>query len=159
MLLRDDDFVSRKINWENKASNIKAMESELNLTEGGFIFIDDNPVERETVKGVCPDVLVPDFPADTAELLSFAESIWADYCRPLKVLSEDLNKTKMYQNEAKRKQEMSESLNLDDYIAKLEMVADIHKMRPEELERVYQLGRKEAEKRLEDVRLWLGTGN
>ena len=27
---------------------------------------------------------------------------------------------------------------------------------PEELERVYQLGRKEAEKRLEDVRLWLG---
>ena len=139
MLLRDDDFVSRKINWENKASNIKAMESELNLTEGGFIFIDDNPVERETVKGVCPDVLVPDFPADTAELLSFAESIWADYCRPLKVLSEDLNKTKMYQNEAKRKQEMSESLNLDDYIAKLEMVADIHKMRPEELERVTQL--------------------
>lgn len=139
MLLRDDDFVSRKINWENKASNIKAMESELNLTEGGFIFIDDNPVERETVKGVCPDVLVPDFPADTAELLSFAEGIWADYCRPLKVLSEDLNKTKMYQNEAKRKQEMSESLNLDDYIAKLEMVADIHKMRPEELERVTQL--------------------
>ena len=139
MLLRDDDFVSRKINWENKASNIKAMESELNLTEGGFIFIDDNPVERETVKGVCPDVLVPDFPADTAELLSFAESIWADYCRPLKVLSEDLNKTKMYQNEAKRKQEMSESLNLDEYIAKLEMVADIHKMRPEELERVTQL--------------------
>ena len=78
MLLRDDDFVSRKINWENKASNIKAMEGELNLTEGGFIFIDDNPVERETVKGVCSDVLVPDFPADTAELLSFAESIWAD---------------------------------------------------------------------------------
>ncbi len=139
MLLRDDDFVSRKINWENKASNIKAMEGELNLTEGGFIFIDDNPVERETVKGVCPDVLVPDFPADTAELLSFAEGIWIDYCRPLKVLSEDLNKTKMYQNEAKRKQEMSESLNLDDYIAKLEMVADIHKMRPEELERVTQL--------------------
>ena len=139
MLLRDEDFVSRKINWENKASNIKAMESELNLTEGGFIFIDDNPVERETVKGVCPDVLVPEFPADTAELLSFAEGIWTDYCRPLKVLSEDLNKTKMYQNEAKRKQEMSESLNLDDYIAKLEMVADIHKMRPEELERVTQL--------------------
>ncbi len=139
MLLRDDDFVSRKINWENKASNIKAMESELNLTEGGFIFIDDNPVERETVKGVCPDVFVPDFPADTAELLGFAEGIWFDYCRPLKVLSEDLNKTKMYQNEAQRKKEMNESLDLDDYIAKLEMVADIHQMRPEELERVTQL--------------------
>ena len=26
---------------------------------------------------------------------------------------------------------------------------------PEELERVYRIGRKEAEKRLEDIRLWL----
>ena len=139
MLLRDDDFVSRKINWENKALNLKAMEGELNLTEGGFIFVDDNPVERETVKGECPDMLVPDFPEDTTELLSFAEDIWFDYCRPLRVLGEDLKKTQMYQNEAKRKQELESSLNLDDYIAKLEMVVDIHRMRDTELERVVQL--------------------
>ena len=139
MLLRDDEFVSRKINWENKADNLKAMEGELNLTEGGFIFIDDNPVERETVKGECLDMLVPDFPTDTTELLGFAEEIWLDYCRPLRVLGEDLKKTQMYQSEAKRKQEMSASLNLDDYIAKLEMVADIHRMRGSELERVVQL--------------------
>lgn len=139
MLLRNDDFVSRKINWENKAINLKEMESELNLTEGGFVFIDDNPVERETVKGECPEMLVSDFPEDTTELLGLAEDIWFDYCRPLRVLGEDLKKTQMYQNEAKRKQEMNESLNLDDYIAKLEMVADIHKMRDSELERVVQL--------------------
>lgn len=139
MLLRDGDFVSRKINWENKAVNLKAIESELNLTEGSFIFIDDNPAERETVKGECPSALVPDFPTDTTELLSFAEDLWFDYCRPLRVLGEDLKKTHMYQNEAKRKQEMSESLNLDDYLSKLEMVADIHRMRPEELGRVAQL--------------------
>lgn len=139
MLLRDGEFVSRKISWENKAVNLKAMGSELNLTEGGFIFIDDNPVERETVKGECPDMLVPDFPADTTNLLEFAEDIWFDYCLPLRVLGEDLKKTQMYQNEAKRKQEMSESLNLDDYIAKLEIVVDIHRMRDSELERVVQL--------------------
>ena len=139
MLLRDDEFVSRKINWENKVLNLKAMEGELNLTEGGFIFIDDNPVERETVQGECPDMLVPAFPEDTTELLSFAEDIWLDYCRPLRVLGEDIKKTQMYQNEAKRKLEMESSLNLDDYIAKLEMVADIHRMRDTELERVVQL--------------------
>lgn len=139
MFLRDEDYVSRKINWENKAVNLKAMESELNLTESGFLFIDDNPVERETVKGECPDMLVPDFPTDTTELLSFAEDIWFDHCRPLRVLGEDFKRTQMYQNEVKRKQEMSESLNLDDYIAKLEMTADIHRMRDSELERVVQL--------------------
>ncbi len=139
MLLRDDDFVSRKINWENKALNLKAMERELNLTEGGFIFVDDNPVERETVKGECPEMLVPDFPTDTTELLSFAEDLWFDYCCPLRVLGEDINKTRMYQNEAKRKQDLSENLDLEDYIARLEIVADIHRMREHELERVTQL--------------------
>ena len=139
MLLRDDDFVSKKINWENKAISLKAMENELNLTEGGFIFVDDNPVERETVKGECPDMLVPEFPDDSTELVKFAEDIWFDYCRPLRVLEEDIKKTQMYQNEAKRKLEQESSLNLDDYIAKLEMVADIHKMRHSELDRVVQL--------------------
>ena len=139
MLLRDDDFVSRKINWENKAVNLKSMEAELNLTEGGFIFIDDNPVERETVKGECTGMLVPDFPTDSTELLSFAEDVWFNYCRPLRVLGEDVNKTKMYQNEAKRKHEQETSLSLDDYIEKLEMVADIHRMRDSERERVVQL--------------------
>lgn len=139
MLLRDEDFVSRKINWENKAANLKAMARELNLTEGSFVFIDDNPVERETVKGECPEVLVPDFPAETTELLPFGEEIWLNDCRPLRILGEDLKKTQMYQNEAKRRQEMNESLNLDDYIAKLEMAADIHRMRSEELERTAQL--------------------
>ena len=139
MLLRDEDFVSRKINWENKAANLKAMARELNLTEGSFVFIDDNPVERETVKGECPEVLVPDFPAETTELLQFGEEIWLNDCRPLRILGEDLKKTQMYQNEAKRRKEMNESLNLDDYIAKLEMAADIHRMRPEELERTAQL--------------------
>lgn len=139
MLLRDNDFVSKKINWENKASNLKAIESELNLTENSFIFIDDNPAEREIVKGICSDTLVLDFPADTTELLDFAENIWFDYCRPLRVLREDLKKTQMYQSEANRKQEMNKSLNLDDYIERLEITVDIHRMRPNELERVTQL--------------------
>ena len=139
MLLKEKDFVSQKINWENKAVNLKAMEEELNITEGGFIFIDDNPVERETVKGECPRVVVPDFPMDTAELLPFAEEVWAEYCMPLRVVSEDLNKTRIYQDEAKRRQEMNQALSLDDYIAKLGMVADIQRMRPDELERAAQL--------------------
>lgn len=139
MLLHNDDFVVRKINWENKSVNLTAMKEELNLTEGSFIFIDDNPAEREIVKGECPEILVPDFPTDTAELLTFAEDLWFDYCRPLRILSEDLKKTRMYQSEIKRKQAISKSLNLDAYIATLEITADIHKMRPTELERVTQL--------------------
>ncbi len=139
MLLRDDDFVSRKINWENKTVNLRAMEMELNLTEGSFIFIDDNPIEREMVMGECPEITVPEFPEESTELLQFAEDIWFDYCRPLRVLGEDINKTQMYQTEVRRKHEFNESLDIDDYIKKLEMVVNIHRLKASELERVVQL--------------------
>lgn len=139
MLLRDEAFVNKKINWDNKVTNLKMMENELNLTEGSFVFIDDNPVERESVKGECSEIYVPDFPTDTTELLPFAENIWFDCCLPLRVLGDDLKKTQMYQSDAKRKEEMRTSLNIDDYIRKLGMVVDIHRMRNTELERVVQL--------------------
>ena len=139
MLLHSTDFVSKKINWKNKSINLKEMEHELNITEAGFIFIDDNPVERETIKGECPEVTVPDFPKDSTELLSFAEDIYFDYCCPLRVLGEDMQKTKMYRSESLRQKEKSVSLNLDDYIARLGISIDIHRMQDEELERVTQL--------------------
>ncbi len=139
MLIRSKDIVEEKINWENKATNLKAIEKDLNLTESSFVFIDDNPIEREVVTGECPDVTVPFFPEDTTTLLMFGEEIWLDYCRPLRVLSEDLKKTIMYQTEAKRSELKNTSLTLDDYIKKLEICLDIHRMTPDETERVVQL--------------------
>ncbi len=139
MLLRNEDFVIRKINWESKAVNLKAMERELNLTEGGFIFIDDNPVERETVKNLCPDVFVPEFPMDSTELITLAETIWFDYCMPLRVIDDDMKKTLMYREEEKRRHDKCGKLSLDDFISELKITVDIHSMRFEELDRVTQL--------------------
>jgi len=139
MLLKEDSFVSKKINWNSKAENLIEVESELNLTEGSFVFIDDNPAERETVKGACPNMLIPDFPTDTTRLKNFAENLYFDYFRPLRVLEEDKEKTSMYQAETKRKQDFTAELSLDEYLGKLELIADIHRMQPEEMDRVVQL--------------------
>ncbi|MCI1268544.1 MAG: HAD-IIIC family phosphatase [Ruminococcus sp.] len=139
MLLRKNSFVSEKINWNDKSSNIKEMETELNLTEGAFVFIDDNPVEREVVSGQCPDVLIPEFPVDTTDLVDMAEKLYINVFKSLSLTDEDKAKTQMYQTEAKRKAIQSSTLDLDDYIKVLEMRADIHLMCDEELERVHQL--------------------
>lgn len=139
MLLHDDDFVSRKINWNNKVDNLLSIVQELNITEEGFIFIDDNPFEREAIKGECQHVTVPEFPDDSTELISFAEDIWFKYCQSLIVGTEDKRRTKMYQIESSRKTELSESLSLDDYIKKLEIVVNIHRMKDTETDRVVQL--------------------
>lgn len=139
MVLRDADFVAEKINWESKANNIAELVQELNITEGGFIFIDDNPVERGEVSAVCTSVLVPEFPSDTTMLSRFAEELWSEYLCPLKVLDTDKNKTAMYRAESQRRTVMHGSSNVSDYLAKLGMIADFHEMRPDEQERVVQL--------------------
>lgn len=139
MLLKWNDFVSKKVNWSNKAQNIKELEKELNLTESSFVFVDDNPIEREMVAGECPEVTVLDFPEDTTQLISFAENFYNRWFRQTRVLAEDAKKTEMYLAEEERKTEMSKALNLKAYISKLEMQADIHPMTEGERERVVQL--------------------
>ena len=68
MELKTHDFVALKINWKNKAENIKELSTNLNLGLDSFVFIDDNPVERQLVKTRLPHVTVPDFPDDPANL-------------------------------------------------------------------------------------------
>lgn len=139
MILKRDDFVSVKINWKGKASNIKAIERELNLSEGSFVFIDDNPMERETVKVGCPDVEVLDFPSDTVGLSKFMERAYREYFQLLHTTDEDADKTQMYQAEAKRHNLEASAIDLNSYIETLEMTADIHMMEIKELGRVHQL--------------------
>lgn len=139
MLLRSECFAAQKINWNDKASNIKELETEMNLTEGSFVFVDDNPVEREIVAGQCPEVLIADFPEDSSELIVLAEKLYCEQFRALALTDEDRQKTKMYQTEAKRKAMQSSSLDLNEYVRLLEMKTDIHLVKPEEMERVHQL--------------------
>ncbi len=139
MVLKPGDFVSIKANWGDKASSIKEMEEELNLTEGSFVFIDDNPMEREVVSGQCPEVFVPEFPKDTAQLPEFAKELYKSCFRPLRLMDEDRKKTEMYQSEAGRKEVRARALDLDEYIRMLKIKADIHLMREDEEERACQL--------------------
>ncbi|HET9372554.1 MAG TPA: HAD-IIIC family phosphatase, partial [Vicinamibacterales bacterium] len=64
MVLRRDDFVGWRINWQDKAANIAELAAEINLGLDSVVFIDDNPAERARVRGALPDVLVPEWPAD-----------------------------------------------------------------------------------------------
>ena len=47
MLLKPEDFISIKANWEPKSVNLVNMAQELTLLPESFVFVDDNPAERE----------------------------------------------------------------------------------------------------------------
>ena len=55
-LLTPDDFVTWRVNWNDKVDNIRAIADELGLALETFIFLDDNPVERDRVRQRLPEV-------------------------------------------------------------------------------------------------------
>lgn len=57
-LLKPDDFVTWRINWDDKVGNIRSIAEELGFAPDAFLFIDDNPVERERVRSRLPEVEV-----------------------------------------------------------------------------------------------------
>ena len=58
-VLKKEHFVAYRINWTDKATNIKELASELNIGLDSFVFVDDNPTERELIKQMLPMVEVP----------------------------------------------------------------------------------------------------
>lgn len=100
MVLREDDFVAYRINWQDKARNVAEIAAELNLGLQSVVFIDDNPVERGRVREALPEVLVPEWPEDKLQYVSALQSL---RCFDTPALTEeDATRTEMYVAERKR---------------------------------------------------------
>lgn len=142
MVLKENDFVAKKINWNNKPQNIDELAVELNIGKDSFVFIDDNPVERELVSSAIPEINVPEFPKDTCQLEKFISELYYDNFLLLELTDEDKKKTEMYEQNYKRTQEQRLYSNVDDYLKSLETEVQINKIREEDITRVAQLTQK-----------------
>ncbi len=142
MVLKETDFVSQKINWRPKTENIREMARELNIGLDAFVFLDDNPAEREQMREQCPEVEVVEFPKDTCLLSKVVEDAYDQYFKSLFITREDQNKTEKYRLQSKRREMEEQCSSVEDYLKNLELMADIHLMRKEEKNRVIQLAGK-----------------
>ncbi|MDH3208557.1 MAG: HAD-IIIC family phosphatase, partial [Gemmatimonadota bacterium] len=68
MVLEWDDFAAKRVNWRDKASNMRELAEELSLGLDSFVFIDDSPHELEIVQQALPEVTVVQVPQDPSEL-------------------------------------------------------------------------------------------
>jgi FkbH-like protein len=57
-LLTPDDFVTWRVNWDDKVDNIRSIAEELGFGLDALVFVDDNAVERERVIQRLPEVSV-----------------------------------------------------------------------------------------------------
>jgi FkbH-like protein len=138
MVLGDKCFVIKKINWDTKDTNIRNACQELNIGTDSAVFFDDNPVERELVKTMLPEVIVPDFPLKVEELPEVMIQIYHEYFEKSHVTKEDFDKTLQYSLNQKRDELLKKSENFDEYLISLEM--KLKRENPEvNMERLLQL--------------------
>ena len=175
MVLREKDFVSIRANWLPKPKNIADLASDLNIGLDSMVFLDDNPVKRETVKMVLPQVSVPDFPQDTAELPRFIVQVWRDYFLSLRLTKEDLAKTEQYRVEGERLKTRQNYATMDEYLKSLEMKLTFRAVGPGDVARAAQMTQKtnqfnlttkrftegDISRRMDDParRMWIGELN
>ena len=70
MVLKEDDIVAFRVNWDDKAVNIRAIADTIDLGLDAFVFLDDNPAEHKRVRDALPAVAVPELPEDPTDWLS-----------------------------------------------------------------------------------------
>ena len=126
MLLKKEDFVAKKINWNDKASNILEMLNELNLLTSSAVFLDDNPTERDRVRSAIPDILVPELPADVSEWSGILNSL--NCFEVLSTSNEDKERSKKYIDENKRKDSFKLFGNMEDWLESLELGLKVEKL-------------------------------
>ena len=102
LVLRRGDFAARRINWRDKAGNIRELAAELNIGLDSMVFVDDNPAERELVRRMVPEVAVPDFPEQPYRLPEFLRDMADRYFRIYALTAEDRTKTEQYRANAAR---------------------------------------------------------
>jgi FkbH-like protein len=120
MLLREEHISVFQANWNDKASNIKAIAEELSLGLDALVFLDDNPAERGLVRRLLPQVAVPELPEDPS---LYARTLLASgYFEAITFSAEDRNRADFYRDNARRIALQNQAGDVDAYLASLEMV-------------------------------------
>jgi FkbH-like protein len=136
-LLRRANLAAWRVNWNDKASNIRELAEELNLGLDSFVFVDDSSVECELVRGMIPEVTVIQAPKAVFGLpqLLYRDGLFDG----LMVSAEDAARTASYVAERGRSESKSAFASQEEYLTSLELKAVIHEATDTELPRVAQL--------------------
>ncbi len=137
--LKPDDFIIIKANWNPKNLNIKDIAEELNLGADSFVFVDDNPAERQICRDYIDGLSTPeiDVPENYIRIIDHN-----GYFEVTNFSNEDMKKNELYKDNAKRSQMMATFENYNDYLLSLKMKAEISTFKSIYLERISQLSNK-----------------
>jgi FkbH-like protein len=131
------DFVATRINWESKVENIRSIAQEVGLSLATIGFLDDNPVEREEVAQMLPEVKVLPWEDDFADMPSMLDT--NPYLAPWKITGEDQNKISQYHSRAKISAAQRRLPDRREFLEQLDVAIFLQNINDLNLARVVQL--------------------
>ncbi len=137
MALHLEDFACFVANWETKADNLAHIQRVLNIGIDSFVFLDDNPAEREIVRQAHPAVCVPELPADPAHWLPYLTSL--NLFETASYSEADAARTEQYRVEAERVAFQASFTDEAGFLKSLEMIADAQALNAHNIPRAAQL--------------------
>ena len=136
-ILKLEDFSAFKSNWNPKPTNIREIAAELNIGLDSMVFVDDNPAERALVADQLPEVAVPDVGSDVSRFAEILES--ERFFEVHSVVQDDLNRSAYYSSNTQRNLYQAGFRDYGEFLASLEMTAEIAPFSSVYLERITQL--------------------
>ena len=134
-LLTPDDFVTWRVNWHDKVENIRSIADELGLALETFLFLDDNPVERDRVRQRLPEVEVwGENPFTLRRRLLSDPRLQSPG-----VTAESAGRTELAKAQLGRQKARSKSVSEADFLATLGVETRIVPLAPADVARVAEL--------------------
>ena len=138
-ILRPEDFILIKANWEPKSRNIAAIAEEMNILPDSLVFVDDNPAERDIVGAQVPGVAVPDIgtPEQYIRVLDHA-----GFFEVTGLSEDDRKRNEMYKANIEREKQQHNFGDYREYLLSLDMQGTIRPFEAVYMARIAQLSNK-----------------
>jgi FkbH-like protein len=137
MVLKEEHIAVFIANWDDKATNIRRVREKLNIGFDTMVFLDDNPFERNLVRQLIPEIIVPELPEDPALYVRAVSEL--NLFETASQSSLDSGRTALYQDQQKREAESRNFATLDEYLQSLKTIACCRRFESATLGRIAQL--------------------
>ena len=124
MVLKESQIVARKVNWEDKPSNLRALAKELNLGLDSFVFLDDSSFECEAVRQQLPMVKTVQVPADLSDYPRIVGEIKSLFLAG-GIAADSKCKTEQYRQRAGAEELKAQFHTQEEYLASLELKVEL----------------------------------
>ena len=138
-VLRANDFIDIKANWETKDKNFNSIATDLNLSPESLLFIDDNPAERHIVTSQIKGVVSPEI----GESYDYIQNIdRGGYFEVTTISRDDSKRNDMYKENIERNKFQESFKDYSEYLKSLGMIARISEFEMIHISRITQLTNK-----------------